>query len=309
MSRDIKLRDGLYETEKGTPISKLNKIERMEMTKYKTIEDFKGQIPEGATHYRNEDAQSSFMFCKFDDGVVYIAFTALFTDWSPTTKYKTLDDVANLIALEPVKQSKYVKVEKFSFDLKTEFEAGELYYFLSAISDKYLKIDSEDDFINAFIDSNVYRRVELTESDYEKGMLEAMQKIAISCGKHFGVDIGYKTLPDLVESLVNSKQETKEPKFKYEHVKDSIFDLKVELEAGELFCMDSYDDFQRVENELTLTSEFANNNIYRRVERTEEDELFDLLGSLYRSWEKEAEDDAITSLISHLAKSGELKLA
>ncbi len=98
---DIKLRGGLYETAKGTPISNLNKIERTKMTTYK-----------------------------------------------------------------------YVHVNEFSFDLKTEFEAGELYYFLSAISDKYLKIDSEEDFINAFIDSNVYRRVELTEEDKLEGVIE-----------------------------------------------------------------------------------------------------------------------------------------
>jgi len=92
--KELNIRDGLYETEKGTPISNLKKTERTKMAEYK-----------------------------------------------------------------------YVHVNEFSCDLKKEFEAGELYYFLSAITHKYLKIDSEDDFINAFIDSNVFRRVELTEED------------------------------------------------------------------------------------------------------------------------------------------------
>ena len=79
-----------------------------------------------------------------------------------------------------------------------------------------------------------------TESDYDKGMREAMKKIAISCNKKFGFDVGYEDLPDLVESLVNHKPEQKEPKFKYVKVEDSAFDLKDELEAGELFYCSKY---------------------------------------------------------------------
>ena len=166
--KELNIRGGLYETEKGTLISNLKKIERTKMTKYKTIEDFKGQIPEGATHYTNEDFRFGFSFYKFcNDGIVYCMVPDVGKLWMPS-KYESLGEIKNIIALTlETKQPKfkYVHVNEFSFDLKKEFEAGELYYFLSAITHKYLKIDSEDDFINAFIDSNVFRRVELTEED------------------------------------------------------------------------------------------------------------------------------------------------
>jgi len=50
----------------------------------------------------------------------------------------------------------------------------------------------------------------LTKEQYDDGMRKAMQKIAQSCGKKFTVDIGYETLPDLVEQLING---VKQPQF------------------------------------------------------------------------------------------------
>ncbi len=139
-------------------------IERIEMTKYKTIEDFKDQIPEGATHYTNENSRYSFAFYKFDGGFVYIMLAYTCNTWM-RTKYVKLDEIENLIALKPVKQPKfkYVKVDKFSFDLKKELESGELY--CKTVCEKFLTIEEVDSLVDEFANNNVYRRVELREEE------------------------------------------------------------------------------------------------------------------------------------------------
>ena len=109
------------------------------------------------------------------------------------------------------------------------------------------------------------------ESEYDKGMREAMQKIAVSCGKKFAVDIGYEELPDLVESLVNPKQENpKRVKVEYVKVEDSIFDLRPDFEAGELFVKIG-DNYEVVLSAQCLATSLTVGSCYRRVE-TEIDE-------------------------------------
>ena len=76
------------------------------MTKYKTIEDFKDQIPEGATHYVNEDCSNNFAFFKLVDGEVEIAIPRYNQSWI-TADYDSLDEIENLIALTPVKQQEW----------------------------------------------------------------------------------------------------------------------------------------------------------------------------------------------------------
>ena len=113
------------------------------------------------------------------------------------------------------------------------------------------------------------------ESDYDKGMREAMKKIAKSCGKSFCVDIGYEDLPDLVESLINPKPEEKPKRVEYVKVEDSIFDLQSDFESGCLFgdssglvkvsslaylgaCYDTGTIYCRIETEITERDEFIN---------------------------------------------------
>ena len=60
---------------------------------------------------------------------------------------------------------KYVQVKDFSFDLRDEFEHGELYCQLLGDSGEYRVIEELDSFVDEFSDHNVYRRVELTEED------------------------------------------------------------------------------------------------------------------------------------------------
>ena len=112
------------------------------------------------------------------------------------------------------------------------------------------------------------------ESEYERGMSKAMQKIAVSCGKKFAVDIGYKELPDLVESLVNPKQE-KTKRVKVEYVKcefDKVSDLVIACESGETFyCNSSIGGKGKLEMYGAISMHRHSDNLYRKVE-TEIDE-------------------------------------
>lgn len=101
------------------------------------------------------------------------------------------------------------------------------------------------------------------ESDYERGMRKAMKKIAVSCGRVFGVDVGYEDLPDLVESIVSSKKEKPTPT-KFVKVEDSIFDLKKEFERGELYEKGS--DYTKLISESDFAFAYRENAVYRQVE-------------------------------------------
>ena len=105
-----------------------------------------------------------------------------------------------------------------------------------------------------------------TESDYEKGMREAMKKIAKSCGRSFCVDIGYEDLPDLVESLINTKAEEKPKRVKVEYVKveESIFDVMEDYYSGRLFG-DSLGEI-KITTFAHLGACFDTGKVYRRVE-------------------------------------------
>jgi hypothetical protein len=144
------------------------------------------------------------------------------------------------------------------------------------------------------------------ESDYDKGMREAMKKIAVSCGKQFGVDIGYEALPELVESLVNPEPEPKEPNFKYVKVEDSIFDLKAEYEANDLYYMED-GGYLGIFDEHSLIHFLLNSSVYRRVEITEEDELAEVIQNILDDWNK-CIDIMPVSFPEYLAKSGEIQL-
>ena len=68
-----------------------------------------------------------------------------------------------------------MQVDEFSFDLKDEFEAGELYYQLPGNSAEYWFIEDLDSLIGEFTDCNLYRRVELTEEDEIFNVLKELQ--------------------------------------------------------------------------------------------------------------------------------------
>ena len=80
------------------------------------------------------------------------------------------------------------------------------------------------------------------------------------------------------KELEETKPETK-PTYRYEKVKDSIFDLKEEFERGELFYSTSMDNFALVRTEHCFSEMFSVGNLYRRIEVTERDEFVILLSA------------------------------
>ena len=71
----------------------------------------------------------------------------------------------------------------------------------------------------------------------------------------------------------HKKEPTIEPKYRYEKVTDSIFQLKEEFERGELFEMVGVEIYRPVEREVYLVDSFFHEILYRRIEVTER-ELF-----------------------------------
>ena len=69
------------------------------------------------------------------------------------------------------------------------------------------------------------------------------------------------------------KEPTIEPKYRYEKVTDSIFDLKAEFERGQLLYLDVDDKHYSIETEKQLVNCFDSDCVYRRIEVTER-ELF-----------------------------------
>lgn len=67
----------------------------------------------------------------------------------------------------PRSKVEYVKVEDSIWDLRPDFEAGELYVQLLGNSDEYRAIEEESTLIDEMRDDNVYRRIEtqITERD------------------------------------------------------------------------------------------------------------------------------------------------
>ena len=75
-------------------------------------------------------------------------------------------------ALEEAKTYRYEKVTDYLFDLKEEFERGELY----AESDKsnYLKVETDALLASALLHDKLYRRIEVTEREL---FIEEAQKL------------------------------------------------------------------------------------------------------------------------------------
>ena len=81
---------------------------------------------------------------------------------------------ARLITLSDLKPTpaKLVKVEESIFDLKGEFERGELYFDVAAVSggvflsnDEYVKVSSKESLCECYSNGNVYRQVEIDWRD------------------------------------------------------------------------------------------------------------------------------------------------
>ncbi len=74
------------------------------------------------------------------------------------------------------------------------------------------------------------------------------------------------------ESLLSEKRGKAHVKVEYVRVTDSIFNLKPDLDAGELYC-GTCDGYSVIDKELTLMGNLYEMNVYRKVEVTWQDEV------------------------------------
>jgi hypothetical protein len=126
-----------------------------------------------------------------------------------------------------------------------------------------------------------------------------------ACCDEFRTEAIEITLDQLDEHL-GIKPEPKEPKFKYVEVEGSIFDLKAEFEAGELYYERATGKYILIDKEIVFSRNFTRKNIYRRVELTEEEELTEVIHSIIVDCKTISSKGAIARRI---AESGKLKLA
>lgn len=109
------------------------------MGKFKTFEDMKHNIPEGATHYRDEDDKNLFTWVKVAGGVEI--WCDVFCQWKSAGAHVNLF----MSKITPIKnqpkrtRTEYEKVTESIFDLRDEFERGELYCKNLSGSDDYQK--------------------------------------------------------------------------------------------------------------------------------------------------------------------------
>jgi len=137
----------------------------------------------------------------------------------------------------------------------------------------------EKEAFDVIAKDNESAEVKVVESDYDKGMRKAMQKIAVSCGRVFGGNIGYEDLPDLVDLLINTPK-PKHTKEEYVRVEDAIFDLREEYCSGQLKFNDGTYEKPKYETIIGITElahHLLHNNVFRKVvtELTEREAFID----------------------------------
>ena len=122
-----------------------------------TYETMKHNIPEGATHYCDDSSEFNFAWFNAKKGKVLI--DGLWVECTMSAY------PAGFIKPIPQPTYRYEKVTDSIFDLKEEFERGELFSFDG--NEHYVQIETEGDFSYAHIYENLYRRIEVTERELE----------------------------------------------------------------------------------------------------------------------------------------------
>ena len=165
-----------------------------------TYETMKHNIPEGATHYIDGDFYF-FAWVNLSEGKYYKEGEWVNYDFSVFP-----DDVVKPIpteALEETKTYRYEEVTDSIFDLKEEFECGELFSFYG--DEHYVQIETEGDFSCAHVHENLYRRIEVKEREFA---IEQAAKIMYDADQSSG-QINDLTLGALFDAgmlkLVNGK--------------------------------------------------------------------------------------------------------
>ncbi|AUS01505.1 hypothetical protein NVP1286O_14 [Vibrio phage 1.286.O._10N.286.55.C4] len=106
-----------------------------------------------------------------DDEFMFIA-TGIDGDsvWAVNNRYDAMTSQLTISDLKPkqCKPTKFVKVEESIFDLKGEFERGELYFSEWGEEKSFAKIKKEHRLMNNLNSGNVYRQVEIDWRDEVK---------------------------------------------------------------------------------------------------------------------------------------------
>ena len=128
-----------------------------------TYETMKHNIPEGATHYIDGDFYF-FAWVNLSEGKYYNE-----GEWL-NYEFSTLPDgVVKPIPVEAPKEEaktyRYEKVTDSIFDLKAEFECGELYFAWVGNSVGYDKITDEKMLLCRYEEKRILRRIEVTERE------------------------------------------------------------------------------------------------------------------------------------------------
>ena len=170
----------------------------------KTFETEKHNMPEGATHYyyscsgygwvKKEPCATgrdkSFIWDggKWVRGVV----VSYVVKPIPTIPAETPEGKEALCE----KTYRYEKVTDSIFDLKEEFERGELFSFDG--NEHYVQIETEGDFSYAHIYENLYRRIEVTEREL---FIELVERVGSEL-----MDNGEWSFACLATSILDSEE-------------------------------------------------------------------------------------------------------
>lgn len=130
------------------------------MKEFKTFEDMKHDIPEGATHYSDETDSDFFAWLKVDGDITYslLPESVNFNVWE-VCGWKAIMAKAKAIPVEPKRtRTEYEKVTESIFDLRDEFERGELYYNFG--DEEWFTYRDEASLAIGFKEGNVHRKVE-----------------------------------------------------------------------------------------------------------------------------------------------------
>lgn len=133
-----------------------------------TYETMKHNIPEGATHYSDESDVWHFSWFKKEGDKWFIQIWSDNGNWVACEHDEHIKSEVKPIpteAPEPTKTYRYEKVTDSIFDLKEEFERGELYFAWVGNSVGYEKITDEKMLLCRYEEKRILRRIEVTERE------------------------------------------------------------------------------------------------------------------------------------------------
>lgn len=119
------------------------------------------------------------------------------------------------------------------------------------------------------------KQPELTKENSPQGVVSRISNRLHNIGcEHQNSELGEELggmaceMWEVLPMISNEEKEEKQPtEYEYIKVTNSIFDLKVEFEAGDLFFKSPADSggYRAIEGEDTLIDEMSYDNVYRRV--------------------------------------------